>query len=159
MRLLAWHCKELRYSDISPSDRPAGIRSVVGPKIAATFSNVLAVFTCIEQPDTKKEISAGANGVSSILQTLGGRLQVVVVPFAHLSSNLATPPHAVELLEHFVSALEELGIETSRTSFGYHKDFELYFRGYGHPASVCYRAYPEEDGSASDASPMPGSAS
>lgn len=142
MKLLEWHCEELKYVDTIPSNRPSGITEVIGEKIASSFSNVLAVFTCIEDGDSEDEVLEAVESVLSALERLGGNREVVIIPFAHLSSNLAPPKVATELLSRLISCLSEQGIKTHFVSFGYHKDFELRYRGHGHPGSVSFRSFP-----------------
>jgi len=142
MRLLLWHCNDLEYADIEPSDRPQGIAAVQKQRKAGHFSNVLAAFVCAEEMDTHGEVDEAAVSILSMLKMLGLKTEVVVVPFAHLSSKLAPPQRATELLDDLVSLLKMRGVATNLASFGYHKEFSLHFRGLGHPGSVAFRSFP-----------------
>ena len=142
MKLLQWHCKQLKYRDTIKPDRPCGIRELIGEKTSGTFNNILGVFTCIEHGDSDDEVSQATESVISTRKMLGDRQEVVILPFAHLSSNLASPKVAAALLKHFVSSLTEQGVKVYTVSFGYNKEFELQYCGYGHPGSVSFRSFP-----------------
>lgn len=141
MRLLLWRCRELRYADAVRSDRPSGIAKVAGSRTAEAFSDVLAVFTCIESGDHTEQLAEATTAIVSVLKMLGGGRDVVIVPFAHLSSDLAPASHAVAMLNELRLRVNK-HTKAYMTSFGYHKEFELYFRGAGHPGSVAYRSFP-----------------
>ena len=143
MRLLIWHCNRLESADRTKSTRPPEIKQVVSEKQKAAFADILAVFACVEKGDTKRETTEAIRSVISILEMLDGKREVVIIPFAHLSANLANPKAAIELLKALQQLLKEAAIETQMMSFGYHKDFELHFRSSGHPGSVSFRHFPE----------------
>lgn len=142
MKLLLWHCRELNYRDTVASDRPQGIAEVQSEKKSGHFVDVLAVFVCIEDIDTEHEIVEATDSIVSTLHILGSRKEVVIVPFAHLSKSLAKPQKAVLFVARLKERLENYGIVTSVTSFGYHKEFSLHYRAFGHPGSVAFRSFP-----------------
>ena len=143
MKLLIWHCDRLESVDRAKSTRPPEIKQLVSEKQKAAFTNILAVFACIEKGDTKRETAEAVKSVIAILEMIDCNREVVIIPFAHLSANLANPKAAIELLKASQQLLKEAAIETHMISFGYHKDFELHFRSSGHPGSVSFRHFPE----------------
>ena len=142
MKLLTWHCAELRYVDKVPSTRPQGIEAATGRKSEGSFSDVVAAFACVEEGDGVAEVQSAAESVVSIVQMLGPKRDVVLIPFAHLSSKLASPDASSGLLGSLASLLTARSITVHRVSFGYHKEFELHYKAYGHPGSVAYRSFP-----------------
>ena len=142
MKLLLWHCSELSYEDRIPSDRPRGIRAVQSDSENGRFTDVLLVFACIEDIDTDHEVDEATDSIISMLDMLGCRREVVVVPFAHLSRALAEPHKAVGLVIDLRQRLDSYGVATSVASFGYHKEFSLCYRARGHPGSVAFRSFP-----------------
>ncbi|MEM4271775.1 MAG: threonine--tRNA ligase, partial [Candidatus Pacearchaeota archaeon] len=58
---------------------------------------------------------------------------LVVYPYAHLSSNLAHPDTALEYLAEAEATLKKDGFKVVRAPFGYYKEFELKVKG--HPLS------------------------
>lgn len=142
MKLLLWHCRELNYKDTMPSDRPHGIAKVQSERKSGHFVDVLAVFVSIEDIDTEHEVDEATDSIISTLDMLGCRKEVVIIPFAHLSKALAEPQKAVLLIADLKERLESYGIATSVTSFGYHKEFSLDYKAFGHPGSVAFRSFP-----------------
>ena len=104
---------------------------------------MLGVFTCIEHGDSEEEVAQATESVISTLKMLGDKQEVVILPFAHLSSNLAPPKVAAALLKDFVSSLTNHGVKVYTVSFGYNKEFKLQYHGYGHPGSVSFRSFPQ----------------
>ena len=143
MKLIIWHCDRLESADRTQSTRPPEIKQVISDKQKVAFTNIVAVFACVEEGDTKSETAEAVKSVISILEMLNCKREVVIIPFAHLSANLASPKTAIELLKALQQLLKEASIETHMISFGYHKDFELHFRSSGHPGSVSFRHFPK----------------
>ncbi|MEM2192117.1 MAG: threonyl-tRNA synthetase editing domain-containing protein, partial [Candidatus Hadarchaeales archaeon] len=67
---------------------------------------------------------------------------LVLFPFAHLSSSLSSPEFAVQILKCLECKLAEEGFRVMRVPFGWYKAFE--FKSKGHPLSVLSRSIPKE---------------
>jgi threonyl-tRNA synthetase len=139
MKLLLWDCKFVRFKDIKPSSRPEGIKQFSKEKTEGEFSNTLLAFVCIERDDTELTIQKAVKEILKMLDMLRSPRDVTVVPFAHLSSNIASPLKSVSLIEELIKYLERFDLNVHRVSFGYHKEFELHFQARGHPGSVAFR--------------------
>ena len=99
-------------------------------------SEALVVLTAVGQGDLVKESVQGlVENVKDIARQVKAK-KVVLYPYAHLSSNLAAPEIAEEILK---SAEKLLGKTFSvvRAPFGYYKEFELKVKG--HPLSELSR--------------------
>jgi threonyl-tRNA synthetase len=139
MKLLCWHCDFLGYQDRQRSNRPEGISDVVEAPGHGTFEDVLAVFVCVERTDSGSQVPRAVSTIESLAAQIG-RKHIVLVPFAHLSGQLAEPKVAKDLLTDLECRLAKAGLEVSSISFGYHKDLELrLFRSVAHPGSVAFR--------------------
>lgn len=139
MKLLVWHCSYLSYRDRRPSNRPAGVERFVAEAVEEKFTDTLVAFVCVEKDDTE---DSAAGAIEEILKLSDQmmRRDIVLVPFAHLSSQLMTDSgRAKEILEIISTGLDRAGLNTALTSFGFHKDFELHFAAMGHPAAVAFR--------------------
>jgi len=143
MKLLLWNCRDLKYKDKIPSDKPPDIAIVRGARRSGHFINVLLVFTCIEGMDSELEVDEAVQSIISTLNMVGLRKEVVIIPFAHMSSSLADPRKAVSLISLMESQLKNREITVSTISFGYHKEFSLCYEGLGHPGSVAFRSFPQ----------------
>ena len=146
MKLLLWHCEFIEYKDKKRSTRPQELRAVRQSKTSARFSNVVAVFTCIESGDNQTHVNIAVKEILQNLKMIGLERDIVIVPFVHLSSKIARPKDAIRVINELIKSLREARMTVHESSFGYHKDFELCFKSYGHPGSVCFRSIPQEGG-------------
>jgi threonyl-tRNA synthetase len=139
MRLLMWHCTSLASRDIRRSTRPASIRRLLARPVRVKYSNVLAIFVCVEEGDSEATIPRAAQEVIKHSQLLK-QDKIVVVPFAHLSSNIMTDSvRARELIIVLADELAGARLSVETNSFGFHKVFELHFKAKGHAGSVAFR--------------------
>ncbi|MDZ4226533.1 MAG: threonine--tRNA ligase, partial [Candidatus Pacearchaeota archaeon] len=96
----------------------------------------LVVLTAIEKGDAVKdsvnELVKNIKDIASQVKTKN----IVLYPYAHLSSNLAAPDVAEEILKEAEKALKKT-FKTIRAPFGYYKEFELKVKG--HPLSELSR--------------------
>ncbi|MDH5733155.1 MAG: hypothetical protein OEY88_05150 [Candidatus Bathyarchaeota archaeon] len=147
LRLLLWHCEFIEYQDRRRSTRPEELRVMKQPRFSEKFSDVLAAFTCVELEDNEANVNVATKEILSNLEMIGSGKDIVIVPFVHLSSKIAGPRRAVRVIDELILSLRKAKASVHKTSFGFHKDFELHFKGYGHPGSVCYRSIPQEGAS------------
>lgn len=138
MKLL-WDRKFVRFKDKRPSSRPKRIKNFLGVKSHGQFSNTLLAFVCIESNDNESHIQRAIKEICKVLDMFGRQRSVIIVPFVHLSSNIAPPHKTVSLLRELINRLKNLNVTVNIVSFGYHKEFELHFVGRGHPSSVAFR--------------------
>src|SRR5438270_369925 len=105
MRLLAWHCRSVAYTDGRRSTRPVAT-DAVGESFSAT--NVLLVFVTVEPGDRAQDLRIPARAVLELYGQLRPKCGVLLMPFAHLSSALAPPSEAKQ-------TLASLGAEMRKT--------------------------------------------
>ena len=139
MKLLAWHCDSLRYRDERESTRPAGIHAVTPEGSSADHHDVVLVFVTVESSDTSDHASRAAEAVAELVRQNGAGNGCVIMPFAHLSGQLAPPDVARALLCEVEVGVRRHGCTVTLTSFGFHKLLELSMKALGHPGSVAYR--------------------
>lgn len=141
LKLILWHAKFLDYKDKRASTRPKGISKVRNTRSKGNYSNALAVFTCVEMNDTDKEVLKAVESIRKTIDLIQSTRKVVIVPFVHLSESIALPKDAKKILRALDSELRSSNLEVDTISFGYHKEFELHFRGYGHPLAIAFRSF------------------
>lgn len=96
----------------------------------------LVVLTAIEKGDLVKEsVEKLVENIEDIAKQVKAK-KIVLYPYAHLSSNLAAPEIAEEILIGAEKLLKK-NFETIRAPFGYYKEFELKVKG--HPLSELSR--------------------
>jgi threonyl-tRNA synthetase len=150
MRLLLLHCDSFQYSV-----RQEAIKQPepLGDNRTGEFQNVLVAFCTVEKEDGANPAEVVRKGVESIAEVANSvkTNRVLLYPYAHLSSSLASPAVAVPLLNQYLAALKEAGLEAYRSPFGYYKSFSL--QCLGHPLSELSRTIRPEESKA-EAAPI-----
>jgi threonyl-tRNA synthetase len=96
----------------------------------------LVVLTAIEKNDSLEILPEYIKNIKEIAEQVKTK-NIVLYPYAHLSSNLGKPSVAIEILEKAEKELKKQGFQVSRAPFGYYKSFELKVKG--HPLSELSR--------------------
>jgi threonyl-tRNA synthetase len=139
------HSDYLRYKtrsktkiaeDIDDEKRDAGV------------DNALVVFTAVEKEDEENPEIIINKSVKEILnvQNKVNADNIVVYPYAHLSSSLSNPEVAQKILKGIEAELTDNNEAVMRVPFGWYKSFELSCKG--HPLSELSRTIttePDED--------------
>ncbi len=126
MRLLILHSDSMEYEGV----KPVGDIAEQGVPTVGSMEECLTVFTTVEPEDDADTVA----GAVEELRAIGGQVgvgRVLLYPYAHLSSRLAPPQQAVEVLRSLEASLAEAGMEVHRSPFGWYKRFGL--RVKGHP--------------------------
>ena len=103
------------------------------------FEEALTVFTAVETIDEKSLGQAVKQAVDEITKT-AEQLKVkniMLYPYAHLSSNLARPKKAQEILIEIEYELNQKNFNVKRSPFGWYKAFRISCKG--HPLSELSR--------------------
>ncbi len=103
------------------------------------LDEALTVFTAVEKIDEKSPKKAVIQAVSEIEKT-ASQLKVkniMLYPYAHLSSNLASPKKAQEILIEIEYELKNKHFNVKRSPFGWYKSFKISCKG--HPLSELSR--------------------
>ncbi|MEM4788961.1 MAG: threonine--tRNA ligase [Ignisphaera sp.] len=137
MKLLMVHAKEFMYRALTKALDLA--EEVPKDEVEGKFSNVLVIFTTIEVDDEKNTTFIVEKAVEEIMDvyTKVKAERILIYPYAHLSSKLALPSKAQEILSNLYNVLKQKGIEVHKAPFGWYKEFILHC--YGHPLSELSR--------------------
>ncbi len=140
MRLLLIHARRFSYRVVEKSFEEAEEAGAGGGE----FNNALVIFTTVENGDDLNVVKKAVNEVVDAVNVVKPT-EVVVYPYAHLSSNLAPPLKALEVLELLSKELSSiLSIGVHRAPFGWYKAFQL--ECYGHPLSELSKTISPEVG-------------
>lgn len=125
MRILQTHVDYIKYK---PVEKEIQIAEPVEKK-ETEIKDVLVIFTSVEKGDN---LVVGRRAVNEIKEFLGKLKsnKILIYPFAHLSSDLARPQDALNLVKDMESYAKELRIETYRAPFGWTKAFEMKVKGH-----------------------------
>ena len=103
------------------------------------FEDALTAFTAVEKIDEKSPSQAVAQAVAEIEKTAEQvkAKNIMVYPYAHLSSDLASPKKAQEILIEIEYELRNRNFNVKRAPFGWYKSFKISCKG--HPLSELSR--------------------
>lgn len=103
-----------------------------------SLDEALTVFIAVEKADESDPAGAVASTVEEI-QNVAGQVKaenIMLYPYAHLSSSLSSPKVAVQVLKDLEAALKD-EFNVKRAPFGFYKAFEIKCKG--HPLSELSR--------------------
>ena len=131
MRILTLHCDYIKFKPIKKAiKQPEELSDERKKEIVV--KDPLVILTAVEKGDNDQLLK---DMIKSVVKTAGEvkAKNIVLYPYAHLSSNLSDPTTALEYLQEAEIALKKEGFEVTRAPFGYYKEFELKVKG--HPLS------------------------
>jgi threonyl-tRNA synthetase len=136
MKALFFHCKRYGVRVGKLSNRPKNILPEVIKHKNQKCKDCVVVFLTVEKDDNPKTCSALVLDLKKMLKEIGQK-NIVLLPFAHLSSNLADSETVIRTLDIIEEKLRPLKI--SRGHFGSHKS--LLLEVYGHPGNARFREF------------------
>ena len=123
MRLLQLHCNNFEYA---PTKKEISLAEEIEPE-TKSLENVVVTFVAVEKGDDKSVARKAINEIKESLQKIGCK-KLLLYPYAHLSSNLASPSLALSLLKEMESLATDLDV--SRAPFGWTKSYKLDVKGH-----------------------------
>lgn len=137
LRLLLIHADRFEYEAKEKAVKEP--EALEGPVKKGSLQDGLVAFCTVEKPDEESPARVAENAASSIEEVLGWvkSKRVMVYPYAHLSTNLASRDPAIGILKALEEKLAGRGFEVSRSPFGWYKSFTLSCKG--HPLSELSR--------------------
>jgi threonyl-tRNA synthetase len=142
MRIITLHCDFIKFKATKKA-----IKEPESPvsKEEITVKEPLVVLTAVESSDSEDTVSQLVKAVKKTATDVKAK-NIVLYPYAHLSSNLAPPNKALDFLKQSEKALKK-DFKVTRAPFGYYKSFELKCKG--HPLAELSKEF----SSASPSSP------
>src|SRR5205823_5957669 len=137
MRVLFLHVDYLEYEVKQKALQ--GIPDVPEAKRRGKVDEALVCFLTAEQRDETNPPGVAKAAAANIVDIAGQvrTKRIVLYPYAHLSSSLAAPGPAQELISYLEKELVARGFEVHASPFGYYKSFKVAVKG--HPLSELSR--------------------
>lgn len=137
MKTLNLHVDYIKFKPLKKALKSIGELSEKDKK-EKEVKEALVVFIAVEKCDSDipSVVKALVENVKDIASQVKAK-NIVLYPYAHLSSELGNPEIAQEILEKSEIALNKEGFKVTRAPFGYYKEFELKVKG--HPLSELSR--------------------
>jgi threonyl-tRNA synthetase len=135
VRILQLHCDSIEYT---PTKKEIKAAEEIEPS-TKRIDEVVVAFVAIEEGD---DSDVAKKAISEIKTSMGkiGCKKLLLYPYAHLSSNLASPSLALNLLKEMESLASEF--EVSRAPFGWTKSYSLKVKG--HPLAESSKVITKE---------------
>ncbi|MBN1682058.1 threonine--tRNA ligase [Candidatus Bathyarchaeota archaeon] len=103
--------------------------------------DVVVLLTSVEKDDDITVANTAVEEAAKFMKNLKAH-RVLLYPYAHLSSDLAKPAQALEVMKQMEVHSHELGLETFRAPFGWTKRFTIAVKG--HPLAEQSRTITKE---------------
>ncbi|HLF53913.1 MAG TPA: threonine--tRNA ligase [Candidatus Nanoarchaeia archaeon] len=138
MKILTLHCDYIKFKPLKKAIKePEELKE----KGEISVKEPLVVLIAIEKGDNDKTVAQLVDAVKKTASDVKAK-NIVLYPYAHLSSNLSSPDTALEYLVEAEQVLKKQGYNVSRAPFGYYKEFELKVKG--HPLSELSKEFRPE---------------
>tara|TARA_Y100000310_G_scaffold185293_1_gene185382 strand:+ start:966 stop:2678 length:1713 start_codon:yes stop_codon:yes gene_type:complete len=136
MKIITLHCDYIRFKALKKAVKDA---EELSSKEEIEVPECLVVLTAVEKGDSPETISQLLEAIQKTAKDVKSS-NIVLYPYAHLSSNLAPPKLAQEFLQKAESQLKKVkSLKVTRAPFGYYKSFELKMKG--HPLSELSKTF------------------
>jgi len=135
MRILQLHCDNIEYT---PTKKEIKSAEEIEPK-KIRIEEVVVCFIAVEKDD---DSDIAKNSIAEIQESMKqiGCNKLLLYPYAHLSSNLASPGTGLKILKEMQES--STGIETTRAPFGWTKAFSIQVKG--HPLAESSKVFSKE---------------
>jgi threonyl-tRNA synthetase len=145
MKFLSIHCDYIKFKPLKKALKDIE-ELPEKEKKEKEVKEALVILTAVENGDTEASVPKFIENIKDIAKQVKAE-QIVLYPYAHLSSNLASPKMAESVLKLAEQELKkDKKLQVTRAPFGYYKEFELKCKG--HPLSELSRELHLEEGKA-----------
>ena len=136
MKILSLHCDYIKFKPVKLALKGAMLEKAEEKEI--NVKEPLVIFTAIEKQDemNKGILEDYIKNVLDLMDKTKAK-NIVLYPYAHLSSSLSSPDFAKQLMVDAEKELKKKKIDVHRAPFGFYKEFELKCKG--HPLAELSR--------------------
>src|SRR3989337_2646520 len=123
MRILQLHCDNIEFT---PTKKEIKSAEEIEP-LTKKLEEVVVAFIAVEEGDNSSVAKKAMSEISESMKKVGCN-RLLLYPYAHLSSKLASPSTALSVLKEMESLGKEL--EVSRAPFGWTKSYKIQVKGH-----------------------------
>jgi len=123
MRILQLHCDNISYE---PTKKEIQSAEEIDPK-PVSIDEVVVCFVAVEKDDNEDITKDAISQIQESMKKIGCQ-KLLLYPYAHLSSNLASPSTALSLLK--LMEKESSNLVVSRAPFGWTKSYNVKVKGH-----------------------------
>jgi len=133
MRLLQLHAEFMEYEPIGEELNDAE-KNILKSKIR--LESLIVVFVSVEKGDNKTTIEKAIEEIKSYSENLKVN-RLLIYPYSHLSSHLASPKYAFDIIRELETKSRKIINEVNRAPFGWTKSFNIKVKG--HPLAENFK--------------------
>src|SRR5579883_189306 len=123
MRILQLHCDYVEYTPVKKEIRSA---EDLDPQ-SKRLEEIVVAFVAVEESDNVEVAKKAINEISESMKKIGCS-KLLLYPYAHLSSKLASPTTALLVLQEMEK--NATGLEVHRAPFGWTKSYKVQVKGH-----------------------------
>jgi threonyl-tRNA synthetase len=133
MRLLQLHAEFMEYEPVEEelNDAEKDIS-----KSKTRLESLIVVFVSVEKGDNKIIIEKAIEEIKNYTENLKVN-RILIYPYSHLSSHLASPKFAFDIIKELETKLRKIINEVNRAPFGWTKGFNIKVKG--HPLAENFK--------------------
>lgn len=124
MRILQLHCDSIEYTPTKKEIKSAEENIDTDTK---RLEELVVAFVAIEKDDDSSVAQDAISQVKNSMEKIGCK-KLLLYPYAHLSSNLASPSTAISLLKEMEESASDLDV--SHSPFGWTKSYKIQVKGH-----------------------------
>ena len=140
MRILQLHCDHIEYTPTKKEIQSA--EDIENPQ-TQRLEELVVVFIAMETGDDSSVAQNALSQIKVSMEKIGCK-KLLLYPYAHLSSNLAKPSIAMNLLKEMEDSSSEL--EVSHSPFGWTKSYKIQVKG--HPLAESFKVVTKDSSNA-----------
>ena len=137
MRVLQLHADFFEYEPVAREIQEEYADQVVSRE-KVSLHDLVVILVAVEEGDDSAIVKFAAQEIKKYMQSIKNS-KLLVYPYSHLSSNLASPRKALEIVNSMKEEVMNEGLEVSRAPFGWTKSFSV--RVKAHPLAENFRVY------------------
>ena len=124
--MLQLHSDFIEYEPITKEIKDAE-ENISGSKVR--FEDLVVTFIAVEHADDESVVKAAVDEIKKYLDTVKSN-KILIYPYAHLSSDLASPKYAYELLKLTERIVKDMKVHVNSAPFGWTKAFNIKVKGH-----------------------------
>lgn len=148
MRILQLHSDFIEYEPIAKELKKGADEVISRSKVR--LEELAVILVAVEQEDDRRVVGLAVEEIKNFCRTVKTN-RILLYPYSHLSSNLATPGIATQIIDSIQEEVGRLPLDVHRAPFGWTKGFNIKVKG--HPLAESAKALvnPNKHSSSADA--------
>jgi threonyl-tRNA synthetase len=137
MRVLQLHTEFFEYEPVAREIQEKYADQDVSRE-PVRLQDLVVILVAVEEGDELAIVKAAAQDIKEYMQRIKNN-KLLIYPYSHLSSNLASPQQALEIISLLKEVTMKEDIEVRRAPFGWTKSFSVKVKA--HPLAENFRIY------------------